>query len=920
MILPVHQQQQLIQQPQQPVKMIQQGQQLIQLQRPLHHQQILAQGQTGIRTSSGIVFHQNQIMQQAVQRPQIQGMHQPSNTLGHPQVPRVPQLRVQPNYQQTQRGQFRSQLANQVVAGQRVYMKPPPQYPFQQTSDGNSPALRQQIPQQTRPLWPTQDNQSVSNQPQLVRPPQMVISPGTATTAQQMLQWQQEQQKKQMAAQQPVRLLQTTQRFQLPSGSDQVRLPSSTPSTTRSLQTSTTTAATSIQSTTQSQATTVSTSTCSSSTTSTSSAIVTPKTKTALANLLNTRLQNNTLGGGVNKLSVDTNSTNTNTTLNGSQAISHSGDGSSAAVSTVASDVASFSLVHNKLNCVGSSGVILSNGEFLHSRIASEQEKFYSHESKAMILPELCLVGCTFCLIEYDSPLFHIDDEMRDSCKKVIVKHGGEFEDSYSSKVTHVICETQKHCTVEQALKEGKRVVTIFWLNDVLEAKKLKPPWKSWHLPKGFNKDAKPCQSHIITTTNFTDEERSQIKELCKLVGARYTSYMCNKNTVLICKKLEGKKFRRAVEWGLNIVNLHWLSDVLLGNPTDDFLNAIASQKYKIFDLKDHFEFDLSLVRYLMSPWKVPIKLPDDLPKRLASYKADEFKPTTINQAVEEFTFASKASEMRSIKETNSENVKNGPKDSNALQPSAKRIKLTPEEEVTTNGMPLSRLPPPPPLTPAPYLGTTNPENARIKIMFTGFSQSTVENFKQIILKLGGRVTYNPLECTHLVVSEIKRTVKFLCAFNHTEYILSHRWLEECSKQNQFVNESLYWLNDMKNEDHFKFNLRDSIELRKARGTLLFRDLIAYVTKSCIPSPKVLMQIITSAGGIATDKPPNSGHLTRMRNNGKKFVVISSQSDSHLCERFFERGISVVNTEFVMSNILRQELDFDSYAIKNLVS
>ncbi|RWS31158.1 PAX-interacting protein 1-like protein [Leptotrombidium deliense] len=963
-IVPINQHQQTpqtISSTQQPIRMLQ-GQPFIQLQRPLQQTHLQQQCQTSIRTPQQIVFHQNQIMQQSLQRPQIQTLQQiysqhqqQTNPLSHPQVPRVPQLRVQPSYQ-IQRTQQRSQIPTS-LSGQRVFMKPPPQYPFQQISDGISQPNRQQSPQQ-RLTWSPQETQAITNQTQLVRPPQMVASPSVSSGTQ-VLQWQQQElAKKHLTNQQPtVRLLQSTQRLQFPLGSsDQVRQPSSTPSTTRTLQSAAT--VTNVLSTMPSQVTAVGTSTCC--VTSTTCAIVTPKTKTALANLLNTRLQNNAFGGGVHKISNDVNTTGA--TINGSQVSSHSGDGSSAPVTAVASD-APFSLV-NKLSSVGSQAVSVSNVD--HSKAHLEpQEKFFGYEPKVTLPAELCLVGCTFCIVEYESCSFKMDSSMRKMCKKVIAEHGGEFEETYTSKCTHVICETQQNSVVQQtsvthctrsacpiricetmkALKDGKRVITIFWLEDVLELKKLKPPWKGWHLPKSFSSDKAPCESHIITTTNFTEDERSQIKLICKLVGAKYTSYMCNKNTILICKSmimtldlhtvtyiiLEGKKFRKAVEWGLIIVNLQWLHDILLTSNPNEILSAVDVHKYKKFDLKDHFEFNISIVRHLMTAWKSPISLPNDLPSRIANLKVI-VKPSTANPTVEDQSCIVKPSELQAKEIDVNVDVEKSLTKEPIGQPPLKKLKVASSDEELLSTVTMNRLPPPPPLMPAPYLSSSNPENCRIKVMFTGLGQQQVEIFKQIVIKLGARVTSNYLECTHLVVSGVKRTVKFLCSFNYADYILTQKWIEDSEKQNQLLNENGYWIDDANGEEHFKFSVRDSLERRKERACLLFKDHVFYITKSCIPSPKLLTQIVSSAGGLTTEKPPNSGQLNSMKKRDQNFVVITCPDDIHLCDRFFFNKIlvnisctmfivtAVVNTEFIMSNVLKQELDYSSYEFEKKIS
>lgn len=53
-------------------------------------------------------------------------------------------------------------------------------------------------------------------------------------------------------------------------------------------------------------------------------------------------------------------------------------------------------------------------------------------------------------------------------------------------RVTHVLCETQKHGIVQQALRDGKRCVTAFWLNDVVAKGSLSVPWLALHFPVPF--------------------------------------------------------------------------------------------------------------------------------------------------------------------------------------------------------------------------------------------------------------------------------------------------------------------------------------------------------------------------------------------------------------------------------------------------
>lgn len=64
-------------------------------------------------------------------------------------------------------------------------------------------------------------------------------------------------------------------------------------------------------------------------------------------------------------------------------------------------------------------------------------------------------------------------EETSPDWRAVIEKHGGEVEPIYCSRVTHVLCETQRHGVVMQALRDLKRCVTLFWLDDVVKRKQV---------------------------------------------------------------------------------------------------------------------------------------------------------------------------------------------------------------------------------------------------------------------------------------------------------------------------------------------------------------------------------------------------------------------------------------------------------------
>lgn len=128
---------------------------------------------------------------------------------------------------------------------------------------------------------------------------------------------------------------------------------------------------------------------------------------------------------------------------------------------------------------------------------------------------DLFLLGCIFVVVELERFL----DESLPGWQQKIEKHGGEIEKQYCNRVTHVLCETQRHGVVMQALRDYKRCVTLYWLSDVISRKQVLPPWTALHLPMMYL-DTLPATKHLISLCGFTGTERNRVKHMIKYIGA----------------------------------------------------------------------------------------------------------------------------------------------------------------------------------------------------------------------------------------------------------------------------------------------------------------------------------------------------------------------------------------------------------------
>lgn len=240
----------------------------------------------------------------------------------------------------------------------------------------------------------------------------------------------------------------------------------------------------------------------------------------------------------------------------------------------------------------------LKGTPFSPGRAPQPRPQFYGHNPNLPKLPpELFLLGCNFFIVEYDET--HAGEDLV-LWKELIRKHGGEIESFYCPRVTHVLCRSQRHGVVMQAIRDSKRCVTAHWLNDVVIKKQLLPPWQALHLPapSTFGRQ-RPATRHIVGISGFEGDERKRVKKMVEETGAKLTTYFSKQNTVLVCKKLDGEKYKRAKDWGVPVVNATWLSDILMGNLST--MSNFDTAKYQQYNLNCPFRIEFGLVPHLMS-------------------------------------------------------------------------------------------------------------------------------------------------------------------------------------------------------------------------------------------------------------------------------------------------------------------------------
>ncbi|KAK3089513.1 hypothetical protein FSP39_004207 [Pinctada imbricata] len=204
----------------------------------------------------------------------------------------------------------------------------------------------------------------------------------------------------------------------------------------------------------------------------------------------------------------------------------------------------------------------------------------------------------------------------------------------------------------------------------------------------------------------------------------------------------------------------------------------------------------------------------------------------------------------------------------------------------------------------SPSLRRTSLDPSKPKVMFTGVVD---EQGQKIVKDLGGELVTSMSDCTHLVTDKVRRTVKFLCCLSRGIPIVTPTWLNSSKSAAMFIDATPFLVKDPATEKQYRFSLQTSID--KARESSLLQGYKIHVTKSVRPEPAQMKDIVLSAGAEFLATIP--------KKSNDKTVVISCQDDRTVCKPALKAGIPIVNAEFILTGILRQEVDLSSYPLLN---
>jgi hypothetical protein len=471
---------------------------------------------------------------------------------------------------------------------------------------------------------------------------------------------------------------------------------------------------------------------------------------------------------------------------------------------------------------------------------STSQDTYFIQENSHLIQFDCCLLGCVFHLKPSES--YYTPDCLND-WQKVIERFGGKVATDYQlapiktgttikainqqQEITHVLCPNRITETYKKAMEDRKRVVTPYWLEDVLQEQKLRPPWLAYHFPSPYEFKDGPLTNHVITLHGFTGKEKLILKTLIWLLNGKYSSHLSNINSFLISKNSDGIKVEKAKQWKINVVNGIWINELYLGNLK--CLIDPLDERYKNLNV-NHFGFEPAFVAEFMDQWKQLIKLPIERIREANTMNGNSNSNSPFKQI-----------NNRSPLKRYNRSLSGSP--TNEMNP-AKSMKTDNDIDMTTSND----------LT-AQSISWIKPQSSIPIVLFTGFDPNDLIQYQRDVIGLGGILAKQVGQTTHLIVDRIERTAKLLKCISTVDHIVHIKWLIESKLNGKFLDPMNFQIKDDRFEKHYSCCLKDSL-LRAKQNKPLFSGYFFYMSPSVRPSYGDLEDMIRSAGGVVLRDVP----------------------------------------------------------------
>ena len=190
--------------------------------------------------------------------------------------------------------------------------------------------------------------------------------------------------------------------------------------------------------------------------------------------------------------------------------------------------------------------------QYLTTNHSEEEEEIAS----LMGRPPGIFSGLTFQLVGLDT-----DSSL--TMSDVIVSHGGRV---VAKKATHIVSEPVTQTLDKERIDHGAIVVSTLWIEDCIDQEQL-VEIEIHHKPvKALN--SQRLAGCVVSFSGIQGRLRELLDHLIVYLGGRPQETFSRKqveeknicrSTHIVCAKPEGKKYEKALEWGVPAINPGWV-------------------------------------------------------------------------------------------------------------------------------------------------------------------------------------------------------------------------------------------------------------------------------------------------------------------------------------------------------------------------
>ncbi|KAF9607424.1 hypothetical protein IFM89_035562 [Coptis chinensis] len=202
-----------------------------------------------------------------------------------------------------------------------------------------------------------------------------------------------------------------------------------------------------------------------------------------------------------------------------------------------------------------------------------------------------------------------------------------------------------------------------------------------------------------------------------------------------------------------------------------------------------------------------------------------------------------------------------------------------------------------------------------VRVLFSHhLDDDIVKHQKKISSRLGISVVSTSSEATHFIADKFVRTRNMLEAIAFGKPVVTHLWLESCTKSNFFVDEQNYILRDLEKEKEIGFSMPVSLARARTSHSKLLKGKRIFITPSVKPSRELVESLVVTVHGQVVKRLRR--FATKVDKASDNLLILSCEDDYAICVPFLEnRRAAVYSSELLLNGIVIQNLEYERHLL-----